>query len=33
MGINMGYIQENIRYRFVNDELSQSDIDKYFSNN
>ena len=27
----MGYIQENIRYRFVNDELSQTDIDNYYS--
>ena len=27
----MGYIQENIRYRFVNDELSQSDIDNFYS--
>jgi hypothetical protein len=28
---NMGFIQENKRYRFINDELSQSDIDKYYS--
>ena len=28
---DMGFIQENKRYRFINDELSQSEIDKYFS--
>ena len=28
---NIGCIQEITRYRFINDEMSQSDIDKYFS--
>ena len=27
----IGYIQEEVRYRFINDEMSQQDIDKYFS--
>ena len=28
---NIGCIQEILRYRFINDELSQQDIDKYYS--